>query len=129
MTRGELQRAYSLFKGVREERREALRQERSSHFNRFLMYTNWISQGSIQERISLLENEINKNPGYVDLYFELAVCYLHQSKFSWQRGIEYFKKALDINPNLSKAVKSLEFSEEFYLKLSDAVYDITERSN
>ncbi len=129
LNKGELQRAYSLFKGAREEKKEKLRLERSTHFNRFLMYTNWISRDSIEERISFLEKEIGKNPGYVDLYYELAVSYLHQSRYSWQRGIDCIKKALEINPNLSKAARALEYSEEFYLKLNDAVFDITEKSN
>ncbi|SYZ73205.1 hypothetical protein TRIP_C21323 [Candidatus Zixiibacteriota bacterium] len=129
LNKGELQRAYSLFKGAREEKKEKLRQERSSHFNRFLMYTNWISRDSIEERIAMLEKEIGKNPGYVDLYYELAVSYMHQSRYAWQRGMDCMRRALEINPNLSKAAKALEYAEEFYLKLNDAVFDITEKSN
>jgi tetratricopeptide (TPR) repeat protein len=127
LTAGQLKRAHSLLKAVREEKKEMYRQEKSAHFNRFLMYTDWISYNNIIERINHLEREIEKNPGYVDLYNELAVSYLHQAKFSWQKGIEHFKKALDINPQLGKAKRSLELSEEFSLKLADAVFDITER--
>ena len=96
---GDYKRAFSLLKGIREEKKEKRRREKAAHFNRFLMYTDWLSENDIADRISTLESEIRKNPDYVDLYHELALCYLHQSKFSWHKGIEYFKKALGINRN------------------------------
>jgi tetratricopeptide (TPR) repeat protein len=126
-TAGQQKRAFALLKGVRDEKKELYRQEKASHFNRFLLYTDWISYNSIAERISRLEREIEKNPGYVDLYNELAICHLHQAKFGWKKGIDYFRKTLEINPDLAKARRSLEIAEEHFLRLSDALFDITEK--
>ncbi|MEW6015354.1 MAG: tetratricopeptide repeat protein [Candidatus Zixiibacteriota bacterium] len=127
LTNGELKRAFALFKGVRDEKKEKQRQGKAAHFHRFLMYTEWLSQSNIDDRIKQLQNEIDRNPSYVDLYYELGACYLHQAKFAWQKSIEQFKKALEINPSLAKAKRSLELSEENYLKLTDAIFDITEK--
>jgi len=127
LTNGELKRAFALFKGVRDEKKEKQRQGKAAHFHRFLMYTEWLSQSNIDDRIKQLQNDIDRNPGYVDLYYELGACYLHQAKFAWQKSIEQFKKALEINPSLAKAKRSLELSEENYLKLTDAIFDITEK--
>ncbi len=127
LTNGELKRAFALFKGVRDEKKEKQRQGKAAHFHRFLMYTEWLSQSNIDDRIKQLQNEIDRNPSYVDLYYELGACYLHQAKFAWQKSIEQFKKALEINPSLAKAKRSLELSEESYLKLTDAIFDITEK--
>ena len=75
-----------------------------------------------------LKKELEKNPDYVDLYYELAICYLHQAKFSWQTGIDYFKKALEINPELRKAKRAYALADEFLVKLNDLLYDIAEKN-
>ncbi len=124
---GQLKRACTLLKAVREEKKEILRQEKSTHSNRFLMHADGFVSNDIGEQIERLEKEINKNPGYIDLYNELAVCYLYQARSDWQKGIDRFKHALEINSELSKTRRSLDLAEEYFLKLSDAVYDITEK--
>ena len=120
--------AYKLLMEIRNDKEERLRREKASHFQRFLMYTDWINHNNIADRIKHLEREIEKNPGYVDLYYEVAVCYLHQSKFSWEKGIDHFKRALGINPTLKKAMRARELAEDQYLKLTDAVFDISEKT-
>jgi len=121
--------ARQLLLRIREDNKEKQRLEKAAYFHRFLMYTDWLNGDNIAERIRYLKREIEKNPGYVDLYHELAVCYLHKSKFEWSRGIEYFKEALQINPELKKAQRSLDLSEDYYMKMADAVYDITEKES
>jgi tetratricopeptide (TPR) repeat protein len=124
----DLKRAYLLLLSVREDKRERQRSEKSSHFNRFLIYSDWISERNMSERIAYLEEEIQRNPDYVDLYYELGLCHLHQSKLLWRKGMDYFKKALNINSDFGKAKGALDQAEEFYAGLADAVYDITEKS-
>ncbi|UCD93954.1 MAG: tetratricopeptide repeat protein [Candidatus Zixiibacteriota bacterium] len=127
LSSGDLTRAYKLFRSVRVEKNERQRQEKAAYFHRFLIYTDWLSEHNIADRIALLERRLNKNPDYADLYFELGNCYLHQAKFGWQKGMEYLKKALSINNKLRKAQRALELSEEHYLKLTDAISDISEK--
>lgn len=126
---GNPKKAYALLMEIRRDKEERLRRENSSYFQRYLMYTDWIDKKNIPDRVDFLKKEIEKNPGYVDLYYELAVCYLHQSRFDWERGIESFKKALEINPKLKKALRASELAEDQFLKLSDAVFDISEKSS
>ncbi len=126
---GNPKKAFALLVEIRRDKEERQRREKSSFFQRFLMYTDWANQNNISDRIAFLKKEIEKNPGYVDLYHELAVCYLHQSKFDWERGVDYLKKALEINPKLKKALKARELAEDQFLKLSDTVFDISEKNS
>ena len=127
LSSGDLKRACMLLKTVREEKKEIARQARTSHSDRFLLLADGISQKSVAERIDNLEKEINRNPGYVDLYNELAYCYLFQSRLGWQKGVEFFKKALEINPQMPESRRSLELAEEYFLKLNDTICDITDK--
>lgn len=121
---GDLPRAYTLFKAVRDSRREKSRQEFSSFYLRFLLYADRPSEKAIADRINYLQSEINKNPTYVDLHHELAICYLQQAQFSWQKGIEQLRNTIEINPRLNKAKKALETAAEFEATLNNAVSDI-----
>jgi len=124
LRQGDLPRAYTLFKTVRDSRREKNRQEFSSFYLRFLLYADRPSEKAIGDRISYLQAEINKNPAYVDLHYELALCYLQQAQFSWQRGIEQLRSTIEINPRLNKAKKALETAVEFESTLNNAVTEI-----
>jgi len=129
LNNGDFRKAYDLLIRIREAKKEKLRQMKAAHFKRYLIYTEWLSEDNISERIEYLTKEIDKNPDYVDLYYELGMCYLHDAKFSWQRGAEYFRKALNINSNLKKAQKALDLSEGHLLKIADTITDITEKDN
>jgi len=126
---GDLKRALVLFRSVRDDNKDKRRQAKSSYFNRFLLYTEWISENNIADRIAQLERDIDRNPDYVDLYHELGVCHLQRAKFSWQKGQYYFEKALSINKNLEKARRALDLSKEQFLKLSDTVADVSEKNS
>jgi tetratricopeptide (TPR) repeat protein len=123
---GDIKRALSLFRTVREDKKERVRLQTAGYFNRFLIYTDWASEKNIRDRIDFLKNEINKNPHYVDLYYDLALCHLYRAKFSWQKGIEYFKKALEMNRNLRKGQRAVELAEDHFLRMSDTIFDISE---
>jgi len=125
----DLKGAYGLLKSVRESKKEKKRMENAAYFHRFLIYTDWLSEGHINDRINHLENEIEKNPDYVDLYHELAICRLHKAKFQWQKSISNFQRALNINPGLRKASRALEVAQEYFLKLEDAIAGISENKS
>jgi len=129
LNNGDFKRAFDLFLGIREDKKEKQRQIKAAHFSRYLIYTEWLSEDSIIERIAYLEREIEKNPDYVDLQYELGLCFLHNAKFAWQKGTECFKKALNINSNLKKAQKALDLSEEHLLRLADTITDVTEKND
>lgn len=126
---GNPKKAYALLTEIQREKEERYRHENSSYFQRFLIYTDLMNKNNIQDRITFLKNEIEKKPAYVDRYYELAACYLHQSKFDWEQSIDYFKKALEINPKMKKARRACELAEDQLLKLSDAVIDISGKNS
>jgi len=119
--------SHDLLMRVRREKREKDRVEKASHYQRYLLNTDWLNQGDIDGRINTLEREIDKNPSYVDLYYELGVCQLYRARLSWKEALANFEKALRINPELKKAKMASELASEEYLKLTDVVYDITDK--
>jgi len=124
---GDISYAVLCLRQKRQDKREKSRMQKALHFQRYLLNTDWLSQGDIEGRISTLEREISKNPGYVDLYYELGVCRLYHARLSWKNAMDNFQRALEINPELRKAKAAAELSHEEFLKLTDVVYDITEK--
>lgn len=124
LRQGDLPRAYTLFKAVRDSKRERNRQEFSSFYLRFLLHADRPSEKAIADRIKYLQKEIEKNPTYVDLHHELALCYLQQAQYSWQKGISQFRKTIEINPRLVKAKNGLDKAAEFESSINHVVSDI-----
>ena len=125
LKQGDLQRALNLFKAVREQRREVLRQEFSGLYLRFLLYMEGGGEKPLLDRISYLREELKKNPTYVDLHHELALCYLHQAAACWRQGIEQLQETKAVNPRLKKADDGLKLAEKFLSELETVVSDIT----
>jgi Tfp pilus assembly protein PilF len=123
---GDLPRALNLFHTVRNRKREAQRQEFSGFYSKFLVQSEWVTERIITDRISYLESEINKNPTYVDLHHELAICYLQQARFIWRKGVEQFQRGIEINPRLSKTRSGLKAAEKFYADIEQVVNRLLE---
>lgn len=124
LKQGDLQRALNLFKAVRDEKREAGRREFSGLYVRFLLYLEEGDERPIVERIRQLKEELRKNPTYVDLHHELALCHLHLSLTSWRQGVQQLQECMEINPRLKKAEYGLKRAQEFADQLRQAVADI-----
>lgn len=124
LRQGDLPRAFTLFKAVRDSRREKNREQFSSFYIRFMLYADRPSEKAVADRIGYLREEINKNPTYVDLYHELAMCYLQQAQFSWQKGIDQLRHTIEINPRLAKTKLALEKARDFESSLRNVVAEI-----
>lgn len=122
---GDLPRALHLFKVVREQRREAVRQELAGLYLRFMLFMEGGGEKPLADRIDYLRGELKKNPTYVDLHHELALCYLHQAAACWRQGIEQLRETLAVNPELKKADEGLKAAERFLTDLQTVVMDIT----
>lgn len=122
---GDLPRALHLFKVVREQRRETIRQELSGLYSRFILFLEGGGEKPLTDRIDYLRGELKKNPAYVDLHHELALCYLHQAVMCWRQGIGQLQKTLAVNPGLKKAGDGLKMAEKFLTDLQTVVADIT----
>lgn len=116
--------AYRLLRKARDDKRERHRQEFSTFYMKYVLYPEWASEGAVVERVKFLRSEIEKNPNYVDLYSELGRCYLEQAKMAWRNGIEQYRKALEMNPSLTKAGSALAQAEKAAEQISEALKEI-----
>ncbi len=123
-----LKTAFPLFLKVREAKKEKHRREFAAFHMKFVMYPDWVSEEVIVDRIRFLQAEIEKNPTYVDLYTELGRCFLEHAKLSWGKGIQQYKKTLEINPSVSKAQYYLDRAEQEYENIRSVLSEITEKS-
>ncbi|MCP4566253.1 MAG: tetratricopeptide repeat protein [FCB group bacterium] len=122
---GDLPRALNLFKAVRNGKRELGRSGSSSFHVRLLLSPERGNETTIDDRIRSLKAEIDKNPNYVDLRHELALCYLQLSQISWSRAITEFDKAVEINPRLTKSKLGRERAAKYAESLKTVVAEIT----
>ena len=78
--------------------------------------------------IAFLRGELDKNPSYVDLYSELGRCYFEQSRLSWQRGQEQYRRVVEMNPSLSKIASDLDETTSQYKEMCKLLSRIMRRS-
>jgi tetratricopeptide (TPR) repeat protein len=128
LQKADFRRAFSIFHHLREDKKEKHRREFASFYLKFAMHPDWITEEVVNERIRFLESEIEKNPSYIDLYAELGRCLLERAKFTWQRGVDKYRKAAELNPSLSKAQYSLDEAEKEYENICAALGKISEKS-
>jgi tetratricopeptide (TPR) repeat protein len=123
----ELDRSRELFDALYDQVKEKHRQGFATYYMKFVLYPEWVSERVITDRIAFLENEIAKNPTYVDLYADLAHCFLEVSRINWKKGIEQYHKALEINPSLSRVRASVETAEDTMGELVRALSVIADK--
>ncbi len=106
--------SFQLMKRVRENLKEQNRNKSAAYYMKYVIHPNWITEEVVLERIMFLENEVEKNPTYVDLYAELGRCYLSHARMSWQKGIEQYQKTLSINASLTHIKEHIKEAEHVY---------------
>jgi len=121
-------RALVLFRAVRDTKIESHRQEFAGFYMKFILFPEWVSEKVVQERIAFLQQEIAKNPMYVDLQVDLAHCFLEQARLSWQKGIEYYQKSTEINPSLTRIQTALDHIERAYQQMCAALGRVSEKA-
>jgi tetratricopeptide (TPR) repeat protein len=127
LQQGDLAQALSIFRGIREAKRETRRQEFAGLHMKFLVSGERVSERALNERITYLRAQIDKNPTYVDLQADLAQCYFEQAKLAWQRGIDQSRQSLKLNPSLHRIRLALNEAEGVYEQISLALSRITEK--
>jgi len=123
----DLKKGFRLLKQVCEEKKEHHRHKYAPYYMKYALHPNWVSEQAVEERIVFLQTEISKNPTYVDLYAELARCYLLQSRMLWKKGIEQYKKALELNPTLEQVEKNTGKANEVLDLINQVVKKILEQ--
>ena len=117
--------AFQLLKRVRENQKEQNRNKSASYYMKYVVHPNWITEEAVLERIAFLENEIEKNPTYVDHYAELARCYLSHARMSWQKGIDQYTKTLVINSSMTHIQEHIKEAEHVYDAIEHPVWLVT----
>ena len=124
----DFRRAFSLFQRLRDDKKEKHRREFAAFYVKFAMHPDWVTEEVVNDRIRFLEAEIGKNPSYIDLYAELGRCLLERAKYSWQRGVDKYKKVVELNPSLARAVYCRDEAEREYENICATLSKIVEKS-
>ncbi len=123
----EVKQAFKLLRDVRQEKKIQHGRRYAPYHMKYALCPEWITEKAVEERIGFLQSEISKNPAYVDLYVELSRCYLEQAKILWKKGIDTYKKTLEINPHLNKLTAYLDEAEDAYENIDQVIRHVTEQ--
>ncbi len=72
-----------------------------------------LSYDEVFDYIAYLEEKLDKNPQFADLHYELGAAHSILGNIFASRASKYYKRALEVNPNFSKARSSLKITENF----------------
>jgi len=95
---GDFSRALSVFSQVREFKKERHRQEFAAYYMRFVLYPDWVTEKAVSDRIVYLEQELKRNPNYVDLQRELGECYMEKARITWHKAVKQFNRVAETHP-------------------------------
>ena len=123
----DVKQAFKLLREVRQEKKLQHGRRYAPYHMKYALYPQWITEKAVEERIGFLQNEISKNPTYVDLYIELSRCYLEHARILWKKGIDNYKKTLEINPHLDNLNAYLNEAEDAYESLNGVIRHVTEQ--
>jgi len=115
---GDLARALTQFHNVRETKKERHRQEFAAYYMRFVLYPEWVTERAVSDRIVYLEQELKRNPNYVDLQMELAQCYLEKARLTWKKGLKQFQIVIETQPGSGRAAETAEEAAELQQRMS-----------
>ncbi|UCE24764.1 MAG: hypothetical protein JSU74_01565 [Candidatus Zixiibacteriota bacterium] len=123
----EAKHGFKLMKSVRESKKIEHGRRYALYHLKYALYPQWITEKAVADRISFLQEEVTKNPGYVDLYIELSRCYLEQARISWKKGIDSYRKTLEINSALEKVAAYVDRAEDAYEAINEVIGEIDKK--
>ena len=88
--------------------------------NILVAIVNDLNNGKINEALIALERLINEFPGHALLFNLRGACF--ESKSQYEKSIESFSKAVEINPNYAEALYNLGVVQKKAGKIDDAIY-------
>ena len=122
----DLQVGYALLSKAFQEKRQRRFGELAAYYMKYVYAHNDLSEQTLNNRIQFLEDELKKNPSYADMHLELSMCYLNRARFAWRHAMDHYRKALDINPSLTKAEECLDLVEQESANVDAIVNKISE---
>ncbi|MGH8015910.1 MAG: hypothetical protein ACREBV_06940, partial [Candidatus Zixiibacteriota bacterium] len=124
----QLNKALEYFETVTKKVKEKQRGDQANYFMRFVVMRDSGSEETVEARIKFLEKEITKNPSYVDLHAELAQCFLEQARKYWRKGIEQYRKTLELNPGFGSVRRRSDEAERQYGEICHSLERIVSKS-
>lgn len=120
-------KAFELFSRIRQSKREKLRREFTDFHMKFALDPKLISADTLQERIKFLEQQVKKNPTYVDFHADLSRCYLELSCKLWEKGVIQYGKTAELNLSLGKTEFCHEEAEKELMSIRASLDRMTEK--
>ena len=121
---GDLKLGFNLLRKVREDKKLVHGRRYAPYHMKYALHPQWITEQAVRERITFLEQEISRNPNYVDLHLELSRCYLEHSRMIWKKGVDSYKKTLGINPTIERLASHVNKAEDAYEMLAEIISGI-----
>lgn len=123
----DLEVSLALIDKVYETRRESRYSEIAEHYVKYVYQYSEISEETVLNRIAYLRGELSKNPTYADLHTDMANCLLKRARMAWHESVVHFRKALDINPELTDVENALNLSEQELESMTRIVDSVVSR--
>lgn len=111
LDKGDIEKAFGKFLGVREKLKDRKRQKFSNSYLRFMLASNEVNERLLSRRIRNIKDAISVNPHYADLHHELAIAYTLLGSFIHNKAVEEYNKALAINPDFERARRNMKLAE------------------
>lgn len=127
LKRGDFARALELFQSVRDAKKERHRREFAAYYMRFVLYPEWVTEKSVGDRVLFLEQELRRNPGYVDMQTELAKCYLEQSRILCQKAARQFGRVADTHPGMPGLAQTIESVSQVQQRMDEIIRRIARK--
>lgn len=112
--------------GAFKRNRDWVSRERAPSYDErradFLVHQRSSDQQVVNETIVALQEQLERNPGFVDVTYKLALAHLRRAVCDWRSGLEFYQQTLERNPDFAKAVKAYDIA---YLSLGDIERAIT----
>ena len=116
-----LTEAYELLRGVQGERIERHRREYAGYYLRSVLEPSSDTDQVLRERIAFLQEQLARNPNYIDLVMQLGHCYLQQARWACDQALGQYREALQKNPGLTQARRCLDEAEHLLPLLNEAL--------
>jgi len=123
----DLSKAIELFSRINKKKQDRHRREFLDFHMKYALDPEMISADTLQERIRYLEQQIKKNPTYVDLRSDLSQCYLKLAYLLWEKGIKQYSETVGLNPSLGKLAFCQNEAEKELVSLRNALDRMAEK--
>lgn len=124
---GDLTVAKSIFLKIQKTIDKKNRKDLSYLNMKYVLDSNLISIDLLQEQISYLEHQIQKNPSYIDISTDLSQYYLEIAKLYWKKGVDQFILTKELKPDLEKAVFGSDQAEKVYEEINYTLKTLSEK--